>query len=82
MICGQAMETVSPPWRWKGEACEKALGHLTGAQRLMKEPGKDRKGLPETSAMSTDEPSCNDSDVVPVSPKMAAAWCSVCLWNA
>lgn len=40
IICGQAMETASPPWRWK-EAYKKALRDLTGAQRLMKEPGKE-----------------------------------------
>lgn len=41
VICGQAMETVSTPWRWKGEAYEKALGHLTGTREGPERTARD-----------------------------------------
>jgi hypothetical protein len=81
MIHGQAMETASLPWRWKGETYEAAWG----TSQEPRDWWRTRDGLErtvETSAMSTKEPACKGSDVVPGSPKMAAAWCGAYLWNA
>lgn len=63
---------------------EKPMRQLEAPPRSpeTEEPGKDQRGLLESSAMSADEPACKGSDVVPVSPKMAAAWCGAYLWSA